>query len=1067
MIRLAAALIAFLQATPAPPAPAQDPIDPALGAAVEKFYATQEAEDVEGYLALWSAKARRPDMAAQLKFIFESGDDKFSDLEIQRVVLLNDQARVRVRITRTRTDARIKRPDGTPSVFNTRLLASLTFVREADDWKLIREGTPIDELAYSLIEAKTEAERNAQLDAEPELHGQPLLDAMSRPANALITSMQYAAARDVYQKVLSVARRIGQHKAEAQALQNIANACYLMREFDRALDTYGEELKLSREISYDEGVAAALVGVGTIRYSTYEYPSALEAYREALAIQERIQDSIGVGTTLVSIGNIEFLHGNYDEAIADYRRSRDIFRKLMYKGGETWALEGLGRVYSAQGNLGAALEAYDAVLADGRARRDSRGQGTALQNIGQIHLRLGNLDAARASFEQARTNFESTKDLPNVGFCWQGMALADLMAGRFAAAEKSYHQSEAACIAGSEPECAAHAVVGLAFAQASQEHFDEAIATYRRGIEAFIKLEKHEATARAEIGLSQALLGKKDYAAAAKAAVSARDRATAIENLDVLWRAYDAEARAVRQLGDREKAMTLAADAIATIERLKDARMERPNTPLPSDTTSAFAFLVVLQASGENIDAAFQAAERRRAHLLRVLLANNEREIHRGMTDAEREEESKVVGELMGLNARLDHERALPKRDAERIAKITASIHDAANRRRANQERLFQRLPDLAGWRGFIDPAASAKTPVEPGTVVLQFVVDEDDLVMLVSGEGEPQEGEPRRQAVVVAISHQTLADRVARAIEPTALKTIEAWRKASADIFTLIPDAIQAPLTTAKRIVVIPDDVLWRIPFEAMPIADRFVADRCPVIYAGSLFAFTRAAAAVRAAQKMPMLATGAPDLSAAALDRLKSTAPGWTIRTTESAAGEIQQVAALFTEPPAVVQTAAGATEAAFREQAAAAMLVHIAAPFRINGASPLFSLALLAAATQQDAPGQDDGALETREIMNLALGARLTAFSDGGASSMRNAASAAPVIHWAWLAAGVPALLVPRWTADDASSRALLTTFYAKMKEGASPEDALREARAALRKSEATAAPFYWAGWMLLGR
>jgi tetratricopeptide (TPR) repeat protein len=1047
---------------------AQDAIDPALRAVVEKFYATQEAEDVAGYLALWSPRARRPDMAMQLKFIFDSGDDKFSDLEIQRAVVTGNQARVRVRIMRARTDARVKRPDGSPTVFNTRIISSLTFMREGDEWKLIREGTPIDELAFALIEAKSEEERNTLLDAEPDLHNQQMLDAMSRPANALVTTAQYGAALKVYETVLSVARRIGLRKAEAQALQNIANGHYLMRQFDRALQTYEQELTLSREIEYPEGIAAALVGVGTIRYSTFEYPSALESYRQALEIQQRLDDKIGVGTTLVSIGNIEFLHGNYDEAVAEYRRSRDLFHTLAYTGGENWALEGLGRVYSAQGNLGGALEAYGAVLADGRAKRDNRGQGTALQNIGQIHLRLGNLDVARLSFEQGRTNFETMKDLPNVGFCWQGMALADLMAGRFAVAEKSYGQSIAACTAGNEPECAAHATVGLAFAQASQDHFDEAIASYRKGIDAFVKLEKPEATARAEIGLSQALLGKKDFDAAAKAARRARDRGTALESLDLLWRAYDAEARAVRGLGDTAAATALANDAIAAIERLEDARMERPGTVLPSDTTSAFALLAILQASGDRIDDAFATAERRRVHLLRVLLANNEREIYRGMTDAERAQETALVGELVSLHARRDHEKALPKPDADRIAKLTAAIRDAADRRRAHQQRLFQRLPDLAGWRGLIDPAGPKYTAA-PGTVVLQFVVDEDDLVVLVSGEGEPQEGEPRRAAVVVPVSHQALAERVARIVDPVSLKSIETWRKASGEVFDLMPDAIRLPLVSAKRVVVIPDDVLWRMPFEAMPIAEQFLADGRVVTYAGSLFALARAAA-VRPAAGNALLAAGAPELPAATLDRLKSTAPGWTVRSTDSASTEIQLIAGAFKEPPPIVQIGAGATEASFRTQAASAALLHIAAPFRINGASVLFSSALLSVPPTTDAAAvnsEDDGALDAREVINASFAARLATFSDGGASAMRNAGAAAPIVHWAWLAAGVPSLLIPRWAADDAAANALLAEFYAKVRDGATPEDALRDARAALRRTEATAAPFYWAGWMLLGR
>ena len=56
------------------PVCAQEPDDPALRAAVGRFFAAQVAEDIDAYLALWSSTAQRPSLE-MLKFVFESGDD--------------------------------------------------------------------------------------------------------------------------------------------------------------------------------------------------------------------------------------------------------------------------------------------------------------------------------------------------------------------------------------------------------------------------------------------------------------------------------------------------------------------------------------------------------------------------------------------------------------------------------------------------------------------------------------------------------------------------------------------------------------------------------------------------------------------------------------------------------------------------------------------------------------------------------------------------------------------------------------------------------------------------------
>src|SRR5690349_23576607 len=108
--------------------PQAESIDPALRAAVERFYATQEAEDVAGYLALWSSSVDHP-RPEQLKYIFDAGDDKFSDITISAVRSQGPQTVVRVSVNRERT---VRRSDGSPTVFRTAMVAALTYVREGN-----------------------------------------------------------------------------------------------------------------------------------------------------------------------------------------------------------------------------------------------------------------------------------------------------------------------------------------------------------------------------------------------------------------------------------------------------------------------------------------------------------------------------------------------------------------------------------------------------------------------------------------------------------------------------------------------------------------------------------------------------------------------------------------------------------------------------------------------------------------------------------------------------------------------------------------------------------------------
>ena len=111
-------------------------------------------------------------------------------------------------------------------------------------------------------------------------------------------------------------------------------------------------------------------------------------------------------------------------------------------------------------------------------------------------------------------------------------------------------------------------------------------------------------------------------------------------------------------------------------------------------------------------------------------------------------------------------------------------------------------------------------------------------------------------------------------------------------------------------------------------------------------------------------------------------------------------------------------------------------------------------------------NDSALEAREIMNLDLHAGVAVLSDGAAMTMRDAADEVGAVGWAWRAAGVPAIVLPRWPADDAVSTELLAALHARLRAGDAPDVALQAARAGDPLAPRDSAPFYWASWMLIG-
>ena len=1058
--------LAVLAATLAPAA--QDDVDPALRAAVERFYATQEAEDIPGYLALWSVSAQRP-QPAQLKFIFDSGDDKFSDLQIRRVTRAGDRVVVRVSVSRDRTLTAMRRSDAPPLVTHSVVQASLTFVREGNEWKLVREAPAGESLADALVAASSAPEREALLASEPDLVTAALVTSVARHADGYALANQFAAAQRVYELAIELAARLGDQRSEGDAWQNLGNALYFQRKFPEALAAYGHRLAIERERSDEAGIASATLGIATVLYSQFEYGDAIARYREALAIQERLHDTRGIATTLISTGNVQFVQGDYAAALADYRRSRDLFHESADTRGETSASEGLGRAFAAQGDLAGALHAYAFVLQEGQARDERIPQANALKSIGEIHFRLGNLDLARSRFEQSRAHFEAMRDPSNIGRVWHAIGLVDLVATRFAAAEQDYKNSAAACgvVVGPQQDgdCIARGIVGLAFAQAAQQHYDAAISSYRRGITAFIALDRAEDAARAELGLSQALYGNADYAGALAAAAHARDQAIGLKRDDVLWRALVAEARAQRRLSHSDRALDAASKAVAAVQRLAAGYEELPFEPVAADTTAAFALLAILQAETGGADAAFQTIERRHAHALRIALAPNERDIHRGATDAERDEERRLTVDVTSIAAQIRSETQLPRPDSARIARLGERLAAAKTARTAARRRLFNRLPRLAVWRGLGGPAdvAEALAPLgSPAPLLVQFVVDEEDLLALVTDQVGCC---LRSRAFLSPVENRVLTQRITQAVDPATLRSLDAWHDAAIELVKLFPAAAWSALANAPRALIAPDDVLWHVPFEALPAEGGTpLGDRTIVRYIASATSLLPPPEE-SAREAAPLLAVASPELTAPAKERMSATAPDWVVAADAAREADARAVAGVMKATPEAVLTGGAATEVAFRERAPGAAMIHIGAPFRVNSASPLFSPILLGGEANATAI-ERDGILEARELFNLDLHARAVVFTDGAALSMRAAAPSVDIVRWAWRAAGVPAVVVPRWSADAAATATLLEEFYSQIKAGAAADEAMQRARNAVRARDDTRAPVFWAGWMVLG-
>jgi len=1070
MIGLLAACLSllWLQGPPAAPvqrsAPAQPPeSEEAVRAAVQQYFDAQAKKDPDAALASWSTSASPRPTRDAFVAVFGPGQDTFT-LDIQSVTIKGSEARVRVAAVRTRVMDR----NGTPFTMRTPLQNSQIWRKEGTAWRLIRDGPFAEDFADELLAAAPPEQARLLAENAPQLDPS-LRRVLGERASMAAVAQNYARAKTIFEVILAIARATADRRYESETLQNVANACYYLRDYPAAIDFYQQRLALAKEMDDMESAGAALVGLATVSYVRGEYRPALASYREALEIYEKREEGTAIGRTLVSVGNVQYLQAEYDAATASYRRALALLIEGQDTQGASFARGGLARVLAAQGDIAAALDMYGQVLADARIQasydpRLKNNVATTLENIGELYFRLANTDKARAAFEEARALVDADQEFSARLF--DRLGLTELVAGRFDVALADYTDSRARYELAKNGEGVAHAWVGTGFSQTAREKFTDAMTAYRTAIRMFESQRQAGESGRAWLGLSLAQSGAKDYAAALESAEKVRGIARAIESPDLLWRADVRAGEALRKLARFDQARRSFQDAIDSIDRIA---ADAPTTPEArgqlDDSASAWTGLALTLAAQSDGAGALAAAEGRLAHLRRMDLAAFQRDIVRGATAEEQAEEQEIVRDIISARAQLRAERNAPRPDAARIEKLEQQLSAAAARRTEQQDRLYARLPQLQQWRGLRQPPQAADVnALVPGThgLLVEYLLGDEDLLVIAAARGE---NAAEITARIVPANRRTLAEAIADALQAPPLQDGSAWKQKSVSLTKTLLDPIALILAGRDRLIVVPDDLLWKVPFEALPLGDSDLAARTTVTYATSLATLaverTVATAGVKA-EHMTAGLLAAPSIPTSIRAQMTVTQPDWREPDPEAAGHLAETLARLFPDDAATLRSSDAATESAARALLESADVVYLAAPLHVSAPVPLFTSVLVGG--QEKGEAADDGRWEAREWFAANGRARLVILPDGSSFGSAGIGAAMDAIAWAAAAGGVSSLVLGRWPAEGFSNDALLTAFHAELAKGTSAPDAWSAAVTAARAKAQS--PAGWAGLRFIG-
>jgi CHAT domain-containing protein len=773
------------------------------------------------------------------------------------------------------------------------------------------------------------------------------------------------------------------------------------------------------------------------------YAGAEDSYRHALDIETRLfgADSLAVGETLAELGLQVSNQGRFDEAAALFRRAQPIIeasasstargRLASYQ-----ALDAANRrdyadalkyARDATTQRRAEVDAAKAASADATRNGGEPVAPVALEGElahslrieAEMALRLGDNASAQASAEEALWIITEEPGLP----LWWRPEIVSLMGevnaaqGRVVIAERDFTEAlglDKKLFADTAPTARAQMRLGGFYAE--QQLYPAAVASYRA---AFAILAK-DTVARAQVVADQIVpflnsasaLGRQDPAQ--KGALDA----------DMFRAAQLVNAGVADQTIARVAARRAAGDAgLATLVRqMQDAQTARDNARL----------------------------------------------------------------QLAAENAKPNDERS-----ATRAALYDADFRTASASADAAQAKVAQSYPAYAR---LADPGpvalADFQKTLKPGEAFLQYIVGaKSSVALVVTPSGVT--------AASLAVTDQGLQDDVASlrsAFVPKLGHLSEFSLKNSYALYQEILEPSEPALAGTTHLIVAPGGALDSLPLallvtsaptgsysNAAWLIRRVAIEQVPSPRALVLLRTDRAARAAR-----PFFGVGAPTFEGSGTKAL--TALAATCQEGASAdpallralpplpntAGEVEAVGRSLGAQSGSILTGARATEGAVR---GAGLDQYAVLYFATHGVLPgeLHCQAepglVLSPPPGPAASPASDGLLSASEIAGLKLNADLVVLSacntatDGGT---RFGGGALEGLADSFFDAGARAVLASHWEVPSAATQALMTGVFARYGKDASHDLAedLRQAQLRMIAQSATAHPFNWAAFTLIG-
>jgi CHAT domain-containing protein/tetratricopeptide (TPR) repeat protein len=808
----------------------------------------------------------------------------------------------------------------------------------------------------------------------------------------------------------------------ADQLLQAGDRQYKAGQIDTAIATWKQAQSAYRQVKNQPGEAIALANLGMAYVAGERYRDAIDVLEVVLPIVRSLNDQPGEARALGNLGIAQKMLGNYGQAIQTHRQAGKLMRQLGDRPGLGQVLLNLGNAFEAVGDYDSAAIAYQQSLKLAEESRDRTGTAIALGNLGAVYANQGKDEAAIATFQKSLEIHRAIKNLAGSASTLINLGSTSHSLGKRDDAIRYYQQSLAIAQQLNNRRLAGEALGSLGLIYDDLKDFPNAIAYHRQSLEIGRSLNDPEATGTALNNLAHALFGA----------------------------------------GNLTEAEATLRTAVTQLDALRPGLSDLYRVSIFDTQVHTYSLLQQVLVAAKKYEAALEVAEQGRARAFVELLAKKQ-----GIGN--RDQGRTQVEPLKTQSSSL---KTITPRPSPLASPFTIAQIKAVARQQNVTLVEYAIVPDD-------DFKFRGKQRTRESELLI-WVVQPSGQVAFRRVDLKPLWQQDLSLTKLVSVSRQCLypaakCSQLLTATQKTLLQTVEAdgnaprrsRNPAMQRLHQLLiqPIADLLPKNSDARIVFIPQESLFLVPFPALQTADStYLIEQHTLLTAPAIqvldLTHKQRLAQQNGQIKGRSLIVGNPTMPIVGTEALLPL---------PSSEKEAQQIAGLLKTKALIGNQA---TERQVVQELPQARWVHLATHGLLEYGQDLGDVGIPGAIALAPSPDKlalapdpnADGLLTSSEIVDLRLKADLVVLSACDTGRGRITGDGVVGLSRAFISAGVPSVVVSLWAVSDASTAQLMVAFYQALQQQPSKAKALRQAMIETMKTYPR--PLDWAAFTLIG-